>query len=69
MSNQTIENQLDFLIHLLETLPARMCDEMSVREQIKKRNQDAYNASINQARSEMALEQITEMKKRLNEKR
>lgn len=36
MSNHTLEKQLDLVISLLETLPERMCDEIEVRQEVKK---------------------------------
>lgn len=36
MSKDTIERQLDVIIFLLENLPRKICDEMDVREEVKR---------------------------------
>ena len=36
MSNHRIECQLDLVIHLLETLPVRMCEAIEEKEEYEK---------------------------------
>lgn len=43
MSKDTIERQLDIVIHLLENLPRKICDEMDTREEVKRHQEREKN--------------------------